>query len=104
MIQYGRGEWQDNENLTGALLTGKFAKFLGLVRERGPAITASDRSGRVSNDGIKHLFGNAAAKARSLGCMSPRVVRRQLGIFDANIPNPCGDMLPLWTMRFCGSA
>src|ERR1700726_1793829 len=56
----------------------KFTKFLGLIGKRRLTVTTSDRSGRMSDDGVEDLFGNAAAKAHSLERMPPCVVGRQL--------------------------
>ena len=38
------------------LVAWKLAKLSSLVLKRGLAVTTSDRSGRMSDDGIKHLF------------------------------------------------
>ena len=64
-----------DDDSAGLSVPRKFAKLLSLVRKRGLAVATADRSGRMSDDGIEHLFGNTAAEARSLECMPPGVVR-----------------------------
>jgi hypothetical protein len=50
------------------------AKLLSLVRKRGLAVATADRSRRMPDNGIEHLFRDAAAETYCLKCVPPGVV------------------------------
>jgi hypothetical protein len=56
------------------LVPRESAKLLSLVRKRGLVVATADRSRRMPDNGIEHLFRDAAAETDSLKCVSPRVV------------------------------
>src|ERR1700730_13551633 len=72
-IVFGAGPCRSSRDVAKCLApanephAGRVAARRALVRKRWLAVATSDRSSRVSDNGIEHLFGNAAAECGLFG-------------------------------------